>query len=75
MRLNIVTENFIKVNQDLESLFGEKWHITYGGMVAENIHDFTLSPKDYEVNECTQVMSVENLLELGIEPHNIRIYG
>ena len=75
MRLNIVTENFIKVNQDLESLFGEKWHITYGGMVAENIHDFTLSPKDYEVNEYTQVLSVENLLELGIEPHNIRIYG
>ena len=75
MRLNIVTENFIKVNEDLVSLFGEKWHITYGGMVAENIHDFTLSPKDYEVNEYTQVLSVENLLELGIEPHNIRIYG
>lgn len=75
MRLNIVTENFIKVNEDLVSLFGEKWHITYSGMVAKNIHDFTLSPKDYEVNECTQVLSVENLLELGIEPHNIRIYG
>lgn len=69
MRLNIVTDNKDKVLNDLNGLFGNDWHVSYIKEAASGIHEYSLVPKRYVV------ISVENLLELGIEPHNIRIYG
>ena len=69
MKLNIVTDNGERVLNDLRRLFGTEWLVSRDGETAKGIHDFTLVPKgDF-------VTSVENLLELGVEPHNIRIYG
>lgn len=69
MRLNIVTDNGKKVLNDLRELLGPRWLVDSGGEIAKGIHEYTLMPDgDF-------VISVENLLELGIEPHNIRIYG
>lgn len=69
MRLNIVTDNGERVLNDLRGLFGAEWLVSHDGEIAEGIHDYTL------VSKGEFVISVENLLELGIEPHNIRIYG
>ena len=69
MKLNIVTDNGESVLNDLRRLFGAEWLVSHDGEIVECIHDYTL------VSKGEFVISVENLLELGIEPHNIRIYG
>lgn len=69
MKLNIVTDNGERVLNDLRGLFGAEWLVSHDGEIVEGIHDYTL------VSKGEFVISVENLLELGIEPHNIRIYG
>lgn len=68
MILNIVTNTPNWVWQDLNDFYGEKWNITDIGEVAKGIHEYSMVPKD----ECC-ALSVENLLELGISPWNIRI--
>lgn len=69
MKLNIVTDNGESVLNDLRRLFGNEWLVSHDGEIEKGIHDYTLVPKG------EFVISVENLLELGVEPHNIRIYG
>ena len=69
MKLNIVTDNGESVLNDLRRLFGNEWLVSHDGEIEKGIHDYTLVPKG------EFVISVENLLELGVEPHNIGIYG
>lgn len=68
MVLNIVTKNPGWVMQDLKDLYGEAHDIVYLGEVAKNIHEFSLTP-----HQKGMAISLEALLELGLEPWNIRI--
>lgn len=68
MILNIVTKTPNRVLDDLNFFWSSEWNISYLGEVAEGIHEYSLVPKGEE-----RVLSVENLLELNIDPWNIRI--
>lgn len=68
MILNIVTKTPNRVLDDLHFFWSSEWNISYLGEVAKGIHEYSLVPKGEE-----SVLSVENLLELNIDPWNIRI--
>lgn len=68
MILNIVTDKPEMVRENIEFLFGKSWVVSAPDRVAQTIYEFNLTPRDGD-----QIMSVENLLELGISPYNIRI--
>lgn len=68
MILNIVTNTPDYVLEDLYNFWATEWNITYLGEVAKGIHEYSMVPK-----EEGRVLSIENLLELGYTPWNLRI--
>ena len=72
MILNIVTNSPRWVLEDLEAALQPYWNVEYYRNVADNIHEYKLTPVNGGV-----CLSVSALLETGLNSWDIRIceYG
>lgn len=68
MILNIVTNEPDCIEQSLNANLSNDWKITSLGEIAKGIYEYFLEPKNDD-----KVLSVETLLEIGVEPWDIRI--
>lgn len=68
MILNIVTHNPQYVLEKLQATLTPYWDVEYYRGVAEDIHEYKLTPAVDDV-----CLNVETLLETGIRPWDIRI--
>lgn len=68
MVLNIVTDHPQWVLEDLQRILLQGWNVEYYRNVADGIHEYKLTP--IKNGAC---LSVEQLLETGVQSWNIRI--